>query len=513
MIASLTLISLADIFNASDMMDTDGSEYVDFISALMREYYLHHSGQKEDLEVARIYDRYGDLFSPDAIGKIRRSLEQTSEHFGTECAALRRRLMFATEHFLENSARHLTEEISRYEGQASVEWMGRRITFQESVVTVMRERDRDFRREIYQKRIAVVESSNDLRAERLSKLHQSARSLGYENYRAMFEELRQTNYGELAREAERLLDRTESVYIARLDEALRRTIGISVEEAERPDAHYFLHLTHYDDSFPADRLLRVYEETMSGLGVRIHQQRNIEIDSEVRPRKSPRAFCAPVSIPDDIKLVIRPAGGQSDYQAFLHESGHAQHYGWTSPLLRPEFKYMGDYALTETFAFLFNHLASESAWLARLLGFTNNREFTLSALLARLVTIRRYAAKLLYECRLHAGETLNGAARLYADLQSRSTGFAAGQAEFLFDLDDSFYSANYLRAWAFEVALREHLKEKFGREWWAEKRAGNFLKEMWETGDRYTADEMASQLGLGPVSFDPLIEEFNRALR
>ncbi len=495
------------------MMDTDGSEYVDFSSALMREYYLHHSGQKEDLEVARIYDRYGDLFSWDAIEKIRRDLEQTPDHFETERAALRRRLMFATEHFLENSARHLTEEISQYEGQASVEWLGRRMTFQESVVAVMRERDRETRRAIYQKRIAVIESSNDLRAERLSKLHESARALGYENYRAMFEELRETNYEELAREAELLLDGTESVYTARLDEALRRNLGISVEEAQRPDAHYFLHLTGYDDCFPADRLLRVYEETMSGLGIHIHQQSNIEIDSEVRPRKSPRAFCAPVSIPDDIKLVIRPTGGQSDYQAFFHESGHAQHYGWTSSLIRPEFKYMGDYALTETFAFLFNHLASESAWLSRLLDFTNNREFVSSALLARLVTIRRYAAKFLYEGHLHAGETLNGASNLYADLQSRSTGFKAGQAEFLFDLDDSFYSANYLRAWAFEVALREHLKEKFGRQWWASRRAGNFLKEMWETGDRYTADEMASQLGLGAISFAALIEEFNRALR
>ncbi|HEY7547247.1 MAG TPA: hypothetical protein VID27_20300 [Blastocatellia bacterium] len=491
----------------------DGSDYVDFISALMREYYLHHSGRKENLEVARIYDRYGDLFSADAINKIRRDIQETSEHFDTERTALQRLLLFATEHFLENSARHVTEEVSQYESQASIEWLGRRMTFQESVVAVMRERDRDSRRAIYQKRAAVIQTSNDLRAERISKLHNSARALGYKNYRSLFEELRGTRYEELAREAERLLGSTESVYTARLDEALRRTMGIKVDEAERPDAHYFLHLTGYDDSFPAGRLLTVYEETMRGLGVHIDQQSNIEIDSEVRPRKSPRAFCAPISIPDEVKLVIRPTGGQSDYQAFFHESGHAQHYGWTSPNLRPEFKYMGDYALTETYAFLFNHLPSESAWLSRLLDFANNREFILSVLLARLVTIRRYAAKLLYECRLHEGETLNGLGDLYADLQSRATLFKSEQVEFLFDLDDSFYAANYLRAWAFEVQLREHLKERFGREWWTSKGAGNLLKEMWETGDLYTADEMASQLGLGPISFDPLIEEFNRALR
>ncbi|HKY06170.1 MAG TPA: hypothetical protein VJQ56_14840, partial [Blastocatellia bacterium] len=87
------------------------------------------------------------------------------------------------------------------------------------------------------------------------------------------------------------------------------------------------------------------------------------------------------------------------------------------------------------------------------------------------------------------------------------------RTDFLFDMDDAFYSASYLRAWAFEVVLREHLKLKFGGRWWASRRAGNYLREIWETGDRYSADEMASQLGLAPVTFDPLIEEFTTALR
>ena len=70
-----------------------------------------------------------------------------------------------------------------------------------------------------------------------------------------------------------------------------------------------------------------------------------------------------------------------------------------------------------------------------------------------------------------------------------------------------------MRAWAFEVQLREHLKTRFGQRWWASPRAGSFLKEIWETGDRYTADEMAAQVGIGPIAFDPLIDEFNRALK
>ena len=36
----------------------------------------------------------------------------------------------------------------------------------------------------------------------------------------------------------------------------------------------------------------------------------------------PRACCVPVVVPDDIKLIIRPAGGQADYKSLLHEGGH-----------------------------------------------------------------------------------------------------------------------------------------------------------------------------------------------
>jgi hypothetical protein len=205
-------------------------------------------------------------------------------------------------------------------------------------------------------------------------------------------------------------------------------------------------------------------------------------------------------------------GGQSDYQSLLHESGHAQHFGWSSPHLPPEFKYTGDYALTETYAFLFNHLVSDSNWLESLLGI-DSTDFVRSVMLARLVTIRRYVAKLNYERQLHRADDITEEAARYAYLQTSSTRFKTAPAEFLFDLDDGFYSASYLRAWAFEVLLREYLKTSYGTKWWASPGAGVFLKEIWETGDRYTADEMAAQIGIGPIEFGPLAEEFNRALR
>ncbi|MEK6299314.1 MAG: hypothetical protein AABO41_01210 [Acidobacteriota bacterium] len=495
------------------MLDAYRRDYTDFNSACTREYYLFLSGQKTTLEIAPIYERYGDLFTRDSIQRLKDELSRTPEHFEMQRTATGRLLVFAVEQFLENSVKQLIEEISEHESSATIRWKDSEITFQDAAAHLTTEGDRNARREIYAKRTAVIEASNHLRSQRLLSLHEGARSLGARSYLALFEELRALDYPAIAHAANAVLTETESLYLSRLNEALVRDVGLKLEDAERHDAIYLLHLTPYDDRFPAGTLLSVYANTMAGLGITVASQMNIQIDGEPRPRKTCRAFCMPISVPDDIRLVIRPVGGQSDYQSLFHEIGHAQHYGWASDSLLPEFKYTGDYALTESYAFLFNHLISDNAWLAEFVGLRESREFVRAVMLARLVTVRRYVAKLAYECELHRGGDLTQSAASYALLQTEATKFKTDAAEFLFDLDDSFYSASYLRAWALEVALRDLLKTRFGTRWWASRRAGDFLRQMWETGDRHTADEMASQIGIGPISFAPLIDEFNQALK
>jgi hypothetical protein len=494
------------------MLDDYRRDFEDFHTSNAREHYLFHSGQKNCLEIAPIYERYAHLFDKDSIDWLKGD-PGLSVRPETENVSINRLLTFAVEQFLESSVKELTEQISQFEATATVEFMGRSMTFQDSAVAIISEHDRESRKAIYGKRLALIERSNDLRSQRIAKLHRTACSLGYSSYGELFEQLRRLDYKEISRRCEALLSQTESPYIARLDEALRRDLGLTIDAAERSDAMYLLHLTNFDDRFPSQRMLRVYSETMAGLGISVRSQRNIVIDSEARPRKNPRAFCMPITIPDDVRLVIRPVGGQSDYQSLLHESGHAQHFAWASAQLPPEFKYTGDYALTETYAFLFNHLVSDRNWLKDFLGLADSTEFVRSVILARLVTVRRYVAKFCYERGLHSASDLTGQAEQYAELQTSSTRFKTSAGEFLFDLDDSFYSASYLRAWAFEVLLREYMKTRFGSRWWASSSAGIFLKEIWETGDRYTADEMAAQIGIGTIDFEPLADEFNRVLK
>ncbi len=495
------------------MLDEYRSEFVAFHSALTREYYLHLSGQKADLHLTPIYDRYSDLFSHGTIARLRQHQAGRAEHFETERAGGQRLIAFAVENFLEGAAKQLTEEISHYEARATLEWRGQTITFQAALIAIKNEADRHRRRALYEQRAALIEASNDLRAERLMTLHETARALGYQDYYRLYADIRGVNYAAVARQAESLLARTEAIYVARLDEALQRDLHIRISEAERADALRFFTLTRFDEHFPAAALMPVYRQSLSALGIATERQSNIVIDSEARPRKSPRPFCAAIVIPDEIKLVVCPTGGQADYQAFFHEAGHAQHYAGTAAELRPEFKYTSDYALTETYAFLFNQFVLESGWLNSLLGFGENHDFIRSAMLVKLATVRRYAAKLIYECDLYQNVDLACAASLYAERQTQALHFQTGRAEFLSDMDDGLYSANYLRAWAFEVMLRDHLRQRFGHDWWRSRRAGNLLQELWETGDRYSADEMAAQIGLGAIDFEAMIEEFNAELK
>jgi hypothetical protein len=259
-------------------------------------------------------------------------------------------------------------------------------------------------------------------------------------------------------------------------------------------------------------MVAALERGLEGLGLDLRRQPNVVIDAEPRPSKDPRAFCAPVEVPDRVILVVAPIGGRDDYLALFHEAGHAEHFGNVGRGLPVEFRRLGDDAVTECYAFLIEGLLRDRAWLASTLGFTESAEHLRDSALARLYLHRRYAAKLLYELDLHGGGGLEGMAARYAELLTGATAVQWPQETFLDDLDEAFYCASYLRAWALEVGVRGVLREQFGSRWFAQRRAGMLLRELWEDGQRLSADELASELGAGAIDLSVLAEEAAAAL-
>ena len=235
----------------------------------------------------------------------------------------------------------------------------------------------------------------------------------------------------------------------------------------------------------------------------------MRLDVEARPQKSPRAFCAAIVIPGEVMLVINPHGGQDDYAALFHEAGHTEHFAHVRPLAavrraRPRRQLRhGGLRLRHGAPHVRRRLAASSY-----LDWPDAGEFVAFKRFHKLYIVRRYAAKLLYELELHRSDNPRSKSKRYADLLTTHLGVRYNPADYLFDVDDGFYCARYLRAWAFEAQLRRHLETDFGEQWFLSVEAGARLKRLWSMGQRRPVEELARETGLrGSGLRAPLFDE------
>jgi hypothetical protein len=487
-----------------------------FLAEIGREYYRHYAGLKDDFEIEAIYDRHADLFSRGAVDELRSEFHAAEDRApGSDEGRRRRyRLDFCLEGHLGQATKSLDAELARREAQLRLEVDGAPIGFRESSVAQANEPDGERRARIQAARLeATEEELNPLYAEALELTHSLARELGWPSYRALCEEVGGIDLGALERQTASFTAATDDAYGGIVDPPLRATVGVGLSEARRSDLPRFFRAPQADVLFPAERLVPSFRETMSGLGIDLDRQPNVVLDVEPRPRKSPRAFCAPVSVPGEVYLVVPPMGGRDDYFALLHEGGHTEHFAHVDPALPFEYRHLGDNSVTEGFAFLFDHLVEDPEWLRRRLGVEPGAELAAHVRAQRLLYMRRYAAKLSYELELHGPEhrPLPDRAASYAAHLSAAVGVEWPPTTFLADVDPGFYAANYLRAWALETHLRATLRERFGAAWFDEPAAGEFLRSLWREGQRLDAAELVAGLGAGELDFSVMLDDLGVA--
>ena len=61
--------------------------------------------------------------------------------------------------------------------------------------------------------------------------------------------------------------------------------------------------------FPGEAMVPGIKRMVSAMGLDLTAGGRIELDIEERPSKTPRAFCATVRVPDEVKLVLQPTAG------------------------------------------------------------------------------------------------------------------------------------------------------------------------------------------------------------
>lgn len=483
----------------------------EFIGALNRELYEHYSGRKPVCDTAAVYDRYPDLFTREAIAGLSGRYRTADGDDRTRLAYL---LAFAVDGYLGEETKHLADEVANTESAATLTVGDESIGLRQAGVVQANEADGARRARIQAARLEVTaERLNPVLTRLWRRSHELAEGLGYPSYKALHAETKGIDYDRLRAELDGFLADTASLYERSMDALVRERLGFGLDELAFADLPYLWRSPEYDAVFTADGLLPTLGATLGGLGVDLQAQPHVHLDTEVRPLKSPRAFCAPVRIPGEIYLVVLPQGGQEDYEALLHEAGHTEHYAHAAPDLAFESRHLGDYAVTEAFAFMLDHLVVSREWLAHYLDYVDSDEYLRFATVGNLYFMRRYAAKLAYETVLHdAGGGGSTMAAEYSRRLSEATLVTVPPENHLVDVDEGFYCASYLRAWMLEGALRLILQQRFGPCWFREAGAGAWLRDLWSLGQEFTAERLLLRCGGGSLSVDPLRHLFERAL-
>jgi hypothetical protein len=468
-------------------LDSYRAEADQFMTELMREHYLHFSGQKDEFEIEAIYERHGRLYSREAVEELREN-------------GNRELLYFAVQGLMGQETKSEEAELARREAALEIVVDDQTIPFRQAPVVQASEEDPDRRAAIERARIDAAERElTPLAIEMFERGAQITKELGWASMIELCEELSGIDLAALEQQTEALLRDTEESYEPLVEPQLREHLGLGFGELRRSDLPAFFRAPSLDAYFPPERAIPALRQTLAGIGIDLDAQRNVILDAEVRPTKTPRAFCAPVRVPDEVYLMIAPQGGRDDTQTLLHEAGHTEHFAHVRPGTAFERRFLGDNSFTEAFAFLFQYLAEEPAWLEDVLG-VDGAPLAGYAQAVKLIFLRRYSSKLGYELKLHAADVdLNAMPGEYARRLSAAVHVDWPRENWIHDVDPFFYAAAYIRAWATERALRTHLVEQFGERWFTEPAAGELLKQIWSKGQRQLAEELLEEIGAEPV--------------
>jgi len=469
-------------------------------------------GEKEVSERAAIVARYADLFSREQLEALQ-SAENEAE--GDE----RERLYRLRK---ECEAGVADQELSERHDQLENAILAERIVFQDeehplrtaqAMLAVLPEyRDREELGKLHGDASAAF---NDGRRDLLRDEDELAADLsGIANPIERNEEEKGISLPDLAERLQKASAASGDAYRELRDRWFERLLG---SERDPVPASYHLsymrRLSPLAGTYTKERAVEVCMDTLARLGFDLANESSIRLDLDDRPQKSPRACVIASDAPTVVHLITRAQGGLHDYQAFLHEAGHALHYAGCDPELPYTFRNLSrDHALTEIYSFILEAISREPAWHAEHFGLSDeeaarNAEATtfLEALL-----YRRYTAKLGFELefwgRFHAdGGTSDG----YTERLRDATGVKYRPDSYLADMDAGFYSADYLRAWIRSAQLRTHLSQEVGAEWWRSPETGERLRALFSEGTRPSSEEVAARIGFEPLDTGPLVSELS----
>jgi hypothetical protein len=470
-------------------------------------------GEKEVSEQAAIVARYADLFSRDQLRALRDEEARAD--------ADQREWLYRLRKTCESGL--LAAELAEKDDELENEILAARLNFKgeelplrsalAKLAIISDYAERDELGELYRQKSA---DFNGQRLELLRAYEELEADLTEEpDAVARNEEEKQISLRELESVLAAASDAIEGSFIAMRERWFERLLGPDREE-QPSSAHmgYVRRLSPLDSTYTKERATDVCLATLSALGFDLAADRNIRLDLDDRPQKSPRACVIASDPPRVVHLITRAQGGLHDYQAFLHEAGHALHYAGVDPNLPYTFRRLSrDHALTEIYSYICEAITREPAWHTEHFGLSDEEASTNAeaTIFLEALLFRRYTAKLQFELDFWSNFDQAG---LTSDDYSRrltaATGIHYPSDGHLADMDPGFYSADYLRAWIRHAQLRSYLFDEVGEDWWRSPKTGELLRDLFAEGTRPSSEEIAARLGFDPYDTAPLVAELTQ---
>jgi hypothetical protein len=467
-------------------------------------------GEKETSEQAAIVERYRDLFSPGQLDVLREAEAGTD---GDERELLYRLRKTCESGLIAAELAAREDELENRTLAARVDWRGEELplrTAQAKLAVLPRYGDRD---ELGALANAESARFNDDRLELLAAGEALEAELsGEPDPIARNAEEKGISIEELERALDATARASADAYARLRERWFEKLLG--PERDDVPSSNhmsYLRRLSPLEQTYTKERAVEVCVATLASLGLDLEEMPGIRLDLDDRPQKSPRACVIASDPPNVVHLITRAQGGLHDYQALLHEAGHALHYASVDPRLPYTYRKLSrDHALTEIYSYIVEAISREPAWHAEHFGLGDEEaaENAEATVFLEALLFRRYVAKLQFELEFWGRFRDDGGTPAgYSERLTEATGINYPAENYLSDMDSGFYSADYLRAWIRSAQLRQHLVREVGNDWWRSPETGERLRELWREGTRPTSEEIAARLGYDPLDTAPLLHE------
>ncbi len=470
--------------------------------------YRLHAGLRSDEDRRSLFEEYGGLFTLEILQQLLGELE-ASEY--PRRRRLRHLFLFALTRRLAMESLPVLEKLEA-DGEPLRWERNREVDVHNAPIVLANTESREERKLLHAWLTSIVEAGNEMRWRMISLAHETAVSLGASSCRELHEIATGLDLDMLRMQVKHFLDASSLYYRRLLERFSLHYLGISMNELGMWDMERLRRAEFHDRCFRDLKPISLLKRTLYGLGIDLKKQTSIHIDSQERSGKKARPRCCAVSVPDEIYLVNRPAGGINDFYALFHEAGHALFLSHVRRDLPFEFRYLGDAAVDETYGFLFQYLTLNEEWRRDFLRMkTPDPDFVEYNKFRKLLLLREAAARFLFDLHLHGPACKEeGPQRLkkrYSSIMSEALMVEVEGEEAFLPQNVFFDSVRFLRGWIFEAELREMLQQRFGIRWYSRPAAGEFLADLWSYGRSYTVEELAGRVRLLKLSLEPIKRE------